>query len=85
MSQHETGNQSGDLPSISPNDQMRHDIKSELHAIKMGVLLIQQIAEETPSEISAILADTGVRIESCVDRITTSVDEAFRTVDVRPK
>ena len=85
MSEGTTGSHSGDLSPISAHDQVRHDIKSELHAIKMGVLLIQQIAEETPSEISTILADTGVRIESCVDRIATSVDEAFRTVDAHPK
>jgi signal transduction histidine kinase len=52
----------------------RHDLKNELHAIRMGLILMRQLFESSPTENLVALQEVAGRIESCVDRIDELVD-----------
>ncbi|MEM0924995.1 MAG: hypothetical protein AAGJ83_03070 [Planctomycetota bacterium] len=59
-------------------EMLRHDIKNELNALRMGVMLLEQLAS-SEGEISATsLTTIAGRIDRCLAQINEIVDEKIR-------
>lgn len=59
-------------------ETLRHDIKNELNALRMGVLLLQQMASSEDGLSGTSLENVAARIDRCLDQINEIVDQKIR-------
>lgn len=59
-------------------EALRHDIKNELNAVRMGVLLLNQLVSKPEALSPAALDKVTERMDRCLDQLNGLVDKRLR-------